>query len=213
MLRLSLQDARRVLCLGAHCDDIEIGCGGTVLRLLKENPDVNIDWVVLSSDELRARETCGSAERFLGPTLASKINIQQFCNGFFPYVGADIKTFFESLKSRGAPDLIFTHTRDDRHQDHRVVSDLTWNTFRNHLILEYEIPKYDGGLGSPNFFVPLDKDFCQQKADILMDSYASQRDKQWFTPETFFALARLRGIECNAPSGYAEAFYARKVVV
>lgn len=207
------QRVRRVLCLGAHCDDIEIGCGGTILRLLKENPTLDIDWVVFSSDDLRARETRAAAERFLGVASARKINIQRFRNGFFPYVGADIKTFFESLKNTGPPDIIFTHTRDDRHQDHRVVCELTWNTFRDHLILEYEIPKYDGGLGSPNFFVPLDKDLCQQKVDILLDSYTSQRDKQWFTPETFLGLARLRGIESNAPSGYAEAFYARKVVI
>jgi len=203
----------RVLCIGAHCDDIEIGCGGAILRLIRENPDVGIDWVVLGSNPTRAREAHASATRFLANVGEKNIIIKQFRDGFFPYEGAQIKTFFEELKDRPAPDVIFTHTMNDRHQDHRVVFDMTWNTFRNHLILEYEIPKYDGDLAAPNFFVGLDRAECDEKTKILFDSFTSERGKYWFTAETFQALARLRGIESRADSGYAEGFYARKVVI
>lgn len=217
MLRFTLggpaQRLRHILCLGAHCDDIEIGCGGTILRLVSENPDLNVHWVVLSSDDVRAREARASAERFLSRSQAGNITIERFRNGFFPYIGAEIKEFFEDLKGKDSPDIIFTHTREDRHQDHRVVCELTWNTFRNHSIFEYEIPKFEGELAAPNFFVPLEADVCQQKVDTLLDCFTSQRDKRWFTAETFRALARLRGIESNATSGYAEAFHARKLVV
>ena len=202
-----------VLCLGAHSDDIEIGCGGTILTLLRRRPGTTCHWVVLSSDPEREKEARASAREFLGKAGRSEVAVERFRNGYFPFVGADVKDYFEALKAKVFPDLVFTHARDDRHQDHRVVSDLTWNTFRNHTILEYEIPKYDGDLGVPNAFVPLDESACREKIRILLASFASQRDKHWFAEETFRSLMRLRGMECAAPSGLAEAFYARKIVV
>ena len=201
-----------ILCLGAHCDDIEIGCGGTVLRWVKEHPNLSVTWVVLSSNTTREQEARASAERFLANAGQSKVIIKTFRNGYFPYVGAEIKDFFEQLKTEVSPDIVLTHYRDDRHQDHRQVSDLTWNTFRDHFILEYEIPKYDGDLGSPNFFVPLEQSVCEDKIAFMLDCFPSQVGKQWFSRETFLALMRLRGVESNAQDGYAEAFYCRKAV-
>ncbi len=186
------QTLRRILCLGAHSDDIEIGCGGSILRLLKEDADLEISWVVLSS---------------------TKIIIKGFRDGFFPYHGGRIKEFFELLKNEVSPDLIFTHFRNDLHQDHRLIAELTWNTFRDHFILEYEIPKYDGDLGSPNFFFGLDEPTADAKVRNILQSFASQRKKPWFTRETFLALLRIRGIEANAKRKYAEAFYCRKVLI
>ncbi len=217
MLSLHLNKGSRapcsVLCLGAHADDIEIGCGGTVLALLARYRALNFYWVVFSSSEQRDREARKSAELFLQPARRKTVVVHNFRNGFFPFVGAEIKEYFEELKRAVQPDLIFTHYREDRHQDHRVISDLTWNTFRNHMILEYEIPKYDGDLGSPNCFVPLEKAKCQKKVRYLMSVFASQRDKHWFAPETFWGLLRLRGMEASAASGYAEAFYSRKLIL
>jgi LmbE family N-acetylglucosaminyl deacetylase len=201
----------RILCIGAHSDDIEIGCGGLILSLLKRSKAVNVDWVVFSAPPGRDREARRSAGMFLRGALRQRVSLHAFRDGFFPYDGATIKTEFEKLKSV-TPDLVLTHYRDDRHQDHRVLSDLTWNTFRDHLILEYEIPKFDGDLGSPNCFVPIDKSVCERKVRFLHAAFGSQRDKQWFVPETFTGLMRLRGMECRARSGYAEAFYARKIV-
>jgi LmbE family N-acetylglucosaminyl deacetylase len=201
-----------VLCLGAHSDDIEIGCGGTVLRLLDEVPAIKFHWVVLGASGERAREAESSVEQLLGKSHRSTVAINAFRDGFFPYAGAEIKQYFEQLKRDVAPDLILTHFRGDLHQDHRLVSELTWNTFRDHLILEYEIMKYDGDLGAPNFFVPLGEAHCRSKVDHVMRCFASQRGKAWFTEDTFLALLRLRGVECNAPERYAEAFYCRKIV-
>ena len=198
-----------ILCLGAHSDDIEIGCGATLLKLLKNRPELNVWWVVFTADGRRKAEARASAKTFLGKAERSKVVTKQFRNGYFPFEGVRIKDFFESLKKQIEPDLIFTHYRDDRHQDHRTISDLTWNTFRNHLVLEYEIPKYDGDLGCPNFFVKLDQRLAQQKADNLGRFFRTQSNKHWFTPDTFLALMRLRGIECCAE--YAEAFYCRKI--
>lgn len=202
----------RVLCIGAHSDDIEIGCGGLILSLLKLRHNVSVDWVVFSAPPGRDREARKSALMFLKGASQRRITLLGFRDGFFPYDGAAIKTEFEKLKPV-TPDLVLTHYRDDRHQDHRVLSDLTWNTFRDHLVLEYEIPKFDGDLGSPNFFFPLDKATCQRKVRMLEASFGSQRDKHWFSAETFMGLMRLRGMECRAPRGYAEAFYARKLTV
>jgi LmbE family N-acetylglucosaminyl deacetylase len=204
---------RNVLCLGAHCDDIEIGCGGTILRLMKENSQLRFHWVVFSSTAQRKREALKAARMFLGPTTRSHVVIQKFRDSFFPYEGRAIKQLFESIKKKFQPDLIFTHYRDDLHQDHRVISELAWNTFRNHLILEYEIPKYDGDLGSPNLFVGLDEELCERKIRNIMTSFASQAGKQWFTDDTFRALLRIRGVESNAEGRYAEAFYSRKILV
>lgn len=199
----------RVLCLGAHADDIEIGCGGTILTAL-ERGDVHVDWVVFTGSEERTREAEVSARRFLERASGSSFTAFQFRDGFLPYEGAAVKEAFESLKDR-APDLVFTHLREDRHQDHRTVSDLTWNTFRDHLILEYEIPKYDGDLGRPNVFVDLTDEILDRKVSLIVDGFASQREKRWFTEETFRGLARLRGNEAPTGVAYAEGFVGRKL--
>lgn len=217
MLNLALNLPRgrapTLLFIGAHCDDIEIGCGGTVIELLRRYPRAKVHWVVVGSDENRAKEARVAAGRLLTPARSPNVVIERFRDGFFPSVTAEIKTFFEKLKREVKPDVIFTHFRDDLHQDHRVIGELTWNTFRDHLILEYEIPKYDGGLGSPSVFVPLSAATVRRKLAVVMAAFPSQLQKRWFTPDTFLGLMRLRGIESNAPSGHAEAFYARKVVM
>jgi len=204
--------ARRVLCLGAHSDDIEIGCGGTILEL-RRSPGVEFCWVVLSANGVRAAEARTSARKFLGPAAADAVRLFPFRDGFFPAEFTQIKEAFERIARGFQPDLVLTHTRDDRHQDHRVVSDLTWNTFRRHLVLEYEIPKWDGDLGRPNCYVPLRATVARRKSRLLMEAFATQRSKDWFSPETFLGLMRLRGMECRAPSGYAEAFTARKLTL
>ena len=204
---------RSVLCIGAHCDDIEIGCGATVMRLTELYPDAVVHWVVLSSSPVRSAEASASANRFLRATKGRHIEIKEFRNSFFPFEGSRIKEYFEELKGRVTPDLVLTHTRGDLHQDHRLTCELTWNTFRDHLILEYEIPKYDGDLGAPNFFVPVTVEQCDAKVSNILECFASQHDKAWFTRDTFMALMRLRGVECNSPSLYAEAFYCRKGVL
>jgi LmbE family N-acetylglucosaminyl deacetylase len=201
-----------VLCLGAHSDDIEIGCGGLVLDLLRRRRRVTVDWIVFSARAAREREARRSAALFLRRAARERIAIHAFRDGFFPYDG-NIKKTFEDLKAAVTPDIILTHYREDRHQDHRVVSDLTWNTFRNHLILEYEIPKFDGDLGAPNCFVALAQSTCRRKVKYLTTVFGTQRDKHWFTAETFMGLMRLRGMECRAAAGYAEAFYARKLAI
>ena len=203
----------RVLCLGAHADDIEIGCGGFLLRLIQSVPRVEVDWIVFSASGGRAGEARRSATLFLEGARQTRVTVERFRDGFFPYQGAEIKRAFERLKRRPRPDLVLTHYRDDRHQDHRLLSDLAWNTFRDHWILEYEIPKFDGDLGTPNCFVPLDAEVCTRKVRHLQHVFGSQRDKHWFTDETFMGLMRLRGMECRAPGGYAEAFYSRKAVL
>jgi LmbE family N-acetylglucosaminyl deacetylase len=217
MLRLSFPLKRRgtyqILCLGAHSDDIEIGCGGTILELLRTRRDVEINWVVFSSGSQREREARRSASLFLEGAAKKNVTILDFRNSFFPFQGVEIKECFERLKSELSPDLILTHTREDLHQDHRVINQLTWNTWRNHLILEYEIPKYDGDLGAPNFFVTFDKKICDRKIQHLMNCFATQRDKHWFTEDTFQGLMRVRGVEANSPGKFAEAFYSRKLVL
>jgi LmbE family N-acetylglucosaminyl deacetylase len=211
-LKASPDGAVRILCVGAHSDDLEIGCGGTVLALAAAR-SVDVHWVVLSGDREREREARASACLFLQGAAQRAVVTRQFRDGFFPYVGAELKEFFEELKHTVSPDVIFTHYRGDRHQDHRVVSELTWNTFRDHLILEYEIPKYDGDLGAPNCYVPLDEATTRVKTGYLLSTFKSQRAKHWFTEDTFRGLMRLRGIECAAPHGHAEAFYAHKLVL
>jgi LmbE family N-acetylglucosaminyl deacetylase len=203
----------KILCLGAHADDIEIGCGGLLLSLRERRQRMTVDWVVLSAPPGRDREARSSADLFLQGLRRKRVIVKEFRDGFFPHDAAEIKATFELLKRDAAPDLVLTHYRDDRHQDHRIVSDLTWNTFRDHWILEYEIPKYDGDLGSPNVFVPLDRATCARKVRHLERAFGSQRDKHWFSAETFLGLMRLRGVECRAPGGYAEAFYGRKVLL
>jgi len=205
--------ALQILCLGCHSDDIEIGCGGTILRLAREHPGCIFHWVVFSAIGVREAEAQRAASLFVSPGNLRGPLLKSFPDGFMPFVGADVKTVFEELKQVVTPDLIFTHNRKDAHQDHRLIAELTWNTFRDHMILEYEIPKYDGDLGQPSVFVPLESEACQNKVRFIMDAFESQRSKRWFQPETFLSLMRLRGMECNAPSGYAEAFYCRKLAL
>ena len=216
MLTLTLPDKNngplKILCLGSHSDDIEIGCGGTILRLLTSKPEIEVTWVVFGSSSKRDQEARDSAARFLVQARNKSVVVKNFRDGFFPFEGAQIKDYFEELKAV-SPDLIFTHTRKDAHQDHRLIAELTWNTFRNHLILEYEIPKYDGDMGQPNLFVPLDEEIYEKKVRYIVEAFETQRSKQWFGKDTFLALMRLRGMECVAPSGYAEAFYCRKLVL
>ena len=210
--RLPAGRAPVFLFIGAHCDDIEIGCGGAVLELLARHPAARVHWVVLSSNELRAKEARKAARMMLRGRPDASVQVHGFRESHFPWEAPAIKACFESLKPL-APDVVFTHCRDELHQDHRTVGELSWNTFRNHVILEYEIPKFDGGLGSPSVFVPLSAAACKRKVDVLMKCFPSQAAKPWFTPETFLGLMRIRGVECNAPSGYAEAFYSRKLVL
>ena len=203
----------KILCIGAHSDDIEIGCGGTVLRLLSEYQNVEVHWLVLGSSGQRDGEALCGANKFLAGTRSNEIIIKNFRDGFFPYIGAEIKEFFEDLKKIVSPDIIFTHHRNDLHQDHRLVCELTWNTFRDHLILEYEVMKYDGDIGNPNFFVHLDENTSRIKVKWILETFKSQAHHQWFSGDSFLALLRLRGIESCAPGNYAEGFYCRKVVM
>jgi LmbE family N-acetylglucosaminyl deacetylase len=203
-------DPKRVLALGAHCDDIEIGCGGTLLRLAAERRSLEVAWVVFCSTPERAAEARASAGAFLEGVSSAKVVVREYRDGFLPYSGSAVKDEFEALKREFSPDLVFTHYRDDRHQDHRLVSELTWNTWRDHLILEYEIPKYDGDFGSPNFFASLPASTLDRKVGLLLKHFASQAGKPWFTADLFRAVARIRGMESVAPEGSAEGFYCRK---
>lgn len=216
MLAVSLDalatPGRHVLCLGAHADDIEIGCGGTILKMLEVERDLKVTWVVFSAEGPREGEALASANAMLQSAKKRDVVLKHFRDGFFPAHYARLKECFEELKEAVSPDLILTHYRGDLHQDHRLVAELTWNTFRNHLILEYEIPKYDGDVGSPNVFVPLERRLCQQKIQTILDSFPSQARKPWFTEDAFDALLRLRGLEANSPTRHAEAFYCRKLL-
>lgn len=213
MIETSFNGMKTLLCLGAHADDLEIGCGGTVLRLVAENPGLSVFWVTLSAGGVREVEARAGSERFLEGAGGKTVEILQFRDGFFPYLGAGIKEYFELLKTKVSPDLILTHFRHDLHQDHRLTCELTWNTFRDHLILEYEVPKWDGDLGSPNCYVTLEPPVYEKKVEYVLESFPSQAGKHWFKKETFMGLMRLRGMESNSPSGYAEGFYARKFVL
>jgi LmbE family N-acetylglucosaminyl deacetylase len=217
MLKITLEKRNgiypKILCLGAHCDDIEIGCGGAILSLIDEYQDIEFYLVVFCSNQERRRESYKSFGSFLKKVRKKNISILNFKDGFLPYQADKAKNVFEEMKKTFVPDLVLTHYRDDRHQDHRIVSELTWNTYRDHLILEYEIPKYDGDFGVPNFFVELSENTCRKKIDNILHSYTSQRNKHWFTEDIFLAVARLRGMEACAKSKYAEAFYCRKIVI
>ncbi len=202
-----------VLCLGAHCDDIEIGCGGTLFELRRRRPDLRFVWAVFSGESVRELETRAAAAKLLGPGTEYAVEVHGFRGSYFPYLGTQIKDAFESLRSRVAPDLILTHFLGDRHQDHRTIAELTWNTFRSHAILEYEIAKYEGDLAHPGVYFPLPPAAVERKIDTLMECFPSQRQRQWFDAELFRAQLRLRGVECNSPSRYAEAFHARKLIL
>ena len=212
-LRVAGKRAPKLLCLGAHSDDIEIGCGGTILRLLDEFPGISIHWIVFGASGQRAREATRSAEAFLKDARSQTIEVKGFRDGYLPYIGGEVKDVFEGLKAGPPPDLILTHYRHDLHQDHRLICELTWNTFRDHLIWEYEVPKYDGDLGTPNLYVSLTGEMCRRKTDHLMKHFRTQRSKRWFTRDVFMGLMRLRGIEAAGPHPYAEAFYGRKVLI
>ena len=203
-----------ILCIGAHCDDIEIGCGASLLRLITEQSAagsvVACHWIIATSNPQREAECRASAEQFLAGADERSMIVWPFCDGYLPYVGGEVKGAFVRLKREINPNIIFTHYRDDLHQDHRLINQLTWNTFRNHFILEYEIPKYDGDIGCPNFYILVHEIQKRRKAELLLKHYPSQRSHSWFTLETFAANMRLRGIEANSPTGYAEGFYARK---
>ena len=201
----------RVLALGCHADDIELGCGGALLRLKQEAASLEVRWVVFSASRERAREARASADELLDGVARAEVVLHEFRDGYLPYLGPPVKDSVEATKDF-EPHLIFTHQRHDLHQDHRLVSELTWNAFRDHLLLEYEIPKYDGDLGAPNVFVPLDEATCRRKVDVLMRHFGSQRSKRWFTEDVFLGLMRLRGMESASASGFAEAFYGRKLV-
>jgi|SRR6478609_9396995 len=201
------------LCLGAHSDDIEIGCGGTILKLLEEYPGSSVTWVVFSANDQREVEARGSAAAFLEAAAHSNVVVHRFKESYFPHAGSEIKDRFEELKRTTTPDVVLSHHRHDVHQDHRTIAELTWNTFRNHLILEYEIPKYEGDLGHPSLYVPLSSAHAARKVEFLTTHFASQAGRTWFRPETFRGIMSIRGIECNAPDGQAEAFHLRKAVL
>ena len=215
MLNLAFRNSNpplRLLCLGAHSDDLEIGCGGTILRLLAEKRDCHVRWIVFSATAVRKKEALRSAGFFLRRARQRGVIVRNYRDGFFPNAYQRIKEDFERLKNF-SPDLILTHYRHDLHQDHRVICELTWNTFRNHLILEYEIPKYDGDLGTPNFFVPLNEGICKRKIEYLLSCFKSQAVKPWFSADLFRGLMRVRGLEANSPGKFAEAFYSRKLIL
>lgn len=208
-----LGGVRRVLCIGAHSDDIEIGCGGTLLHLIGKTPGLEVYWIVFCSNARREVEAARSAAWYLRKVRKKKVVIKSHRDGFLPYLGGEVKDCFEELKREIQPDLIFTHCRHDLHQDHRFLCELTWNTYRSHLILEYEIPKYDADLRSPNFFVPLSKSICRNKVQSLLRFFGTQRNKHWFSEDLFMSLLRIRGIESDSPTQLAEGFYSRKLLL
>ncbi len=209
--RPELHRGATVLCLGAHCDDIEIGCGGALMELQRREPSLQFIWVVFCGDDVREPESRAAAARMLGS--ACNVRVHRYRASFLPHSGSAVKDAFEALKASVEPQLIFTHQLADRHQDHRLIAELTWNSFRNHGIFEYEIAKFEGDLGHPNFYVPLSPPVLQRKLEVLMDCFPSQRARTWFDAELFRGQMRLRGIECNAESRYAEGFHARKLTL
>lgn len=213
MLKTHFADVRSVLCLGAHADDIEIGCGATILRMLGEFPQARFHWVVFSASEPRRWETAASAELFLAGASCHSLTVHEFEDCYFPHQHEHIRRLFHEMSRDIRPDVILTHRCDEAHQDHRTIGELTWCTFRNHLILEYEIPKYEGDLGHPNVFSCVDESVCRKKIQNVMQAYRSQHEKYWFTEDTYWALLRLRGVESHSPSGFAEGFYVRKLCI
>lgn len=215
MFSPALANLRSILCIGCHADDIEIGCGGTLLRLLREQPSVTVHWLVLGATGERAEEAKRSAEAFLSGIDASRrdVAVHGFRDTLFPADYEAIKAVVQQLSRTIRPDVVFTHRKEDAHQDHRVAAELTWNAFRDHLVLEYEIPKYDGDLGQPNVYVPLDEATARRKIALTVQAFPTQHDKPWFRAKTFEALMRVRAVECKAPAGFAEAFHCRKMVI
>jgi len=209
----ALPERPTVLALGAHSDDIEIGCGATMLRLAELRPELQVTWAVLSATGERAKEARAGAEAFAGSVASLNVIVEDFRDKYLAHEGEELRDFFEQLRCEVNPDIILTHRRGDSHQDHRFVCELTWNTFRNNLILEYEIPKYDGDLLSPNLFVPITEEEAQRKVDAIMSTFVTQRTRHWFTEDLFMAMMRLRGMEANSPTRFAEAFTCRKAVL
>jgi len=209
---LNKESKINILCLGAHSDDIEIGCGGTILRILQEFDNICVKWIVFSALNDRKTEAVQSAKNFLNNVKKQNVIIKDYKENYFPFIGDKIKDYYDEIKYNFNPDIIFTHYKNDAHQDHKIISDITWNTFRNHMILEYEIPKYDGDFGSPNLFIKLPENVCQKKINYIMNNFKTQKRKNWFTDDTFWALLRLRGMEAKSPSKYAEAFYCKKII-
>lgn len=212
-LKINLNNIEKpkILCLGAHPDDIEIGCGGTLLRIIEDVPNAHFFWVVFSGNEQRKKEAIESAETFLRKAQG-KIILKNFKDSYFPFLGVQIKDFFEELKKEISPDIIFTHYKKDLHQDHRLISELTWNSFRDHFILEYEIIKYDGDLRTPNFYVNLTRSQVNKKISHILNFFKTQNGKIWFTEETFRSILKIRGIESNCSDNYSEGFYCRKIL-
>ena len=213
MIGLSADRVEKILCIGAHCDDIEIGAGGTILRAIEDNPNLEIRWVVFSSTDERKREGEASAKRFLEGAAKAEIVIERFRENYFPYIAEDVKAFMADLGRNFAPDLVLTHHREDLHQDHRLLAELTWNTFRDQLILAYEIPKWDGDLGAPNMFSAIPSELAAKKIEIMMSCFESQQGRDWFSEDLFRSMMRIRGMECRSPSGLAEGFYGRKTLL
>lgn len=213
-LNLAALHGRRleVLCIGAHCDDIEIGCGGILLTLQQRHADCRIHWLVLTSIPTRRAEAVAAAQALVRPSARGEVRICELPDGLLPAHFAEVKRHFEDLKRDIEPDIVFTHHGRDLHQDHSLVSQVTWQTFRDHLIWEYEVPKYDADLAAPNVYVPLPAGVATQKADLVMRSFPSQAGKSWFSADNLLAVMRLRGLECRAESGFAEAFHCRKLV-
>jgi LmbE family N-acetylglucosaminyl deacetylase len=209
----ALNQQPKILCLGAHPDDIEIGCGATLLRIIDEVPKTELYWVVFSGNERRQKEATESATKFLAKVKTKKVVTKDFRDSYFPFIGEKIKDYFEELEDEFQPDIIFTHYVNDAHQDHRLISNLTWNTFRNNLVLEYEIPKYDGDLSTPNVYAHVNDFVTKRKIDLIMKCFPSQKERKWFNEETFQAILTLRGMESNSPTRYAEAFYCRKIII
>jgi LmbE family N-acetylglucosaminyl deacetylase len=207
----NLSNAKSVLCIGAHPDDIEIGCGGTLLAILESNPNLRLDWVVMGCNESRKAEAQSAFKAWTNGRENCFSHLFDFEDTFFPSQIVEIKRAMHNLSTSMQPDIVFTHRREDFHQDHRKLAEVTWNTFRGHLILEYEIPKYEGDLGNPNVFVPLSNDMATRKSELLMNHFPSQHTKPWYRKETFEAIMRLRGVEAKSTSGYAEAFHGRKL--
>lgn len=216
MLPLQLGPDRkrlRVLCLGAHSDDIEIGCGGTLMRWMEEYEQVHVTWAVLSASGVRGEEASRSVQALLLPGVTADVVLGDFEDAHLPAEFRRAKSFMRELHDRADVDVVLTHCLGDRHQDHRLIAELTWQCWRNHLVLGYEIPKYEGDLGRPNLFVPLSTAVVERKVAHLLEHFGSQRSRDWFSAETFSGLMRIRGLECRAASGFAEAFHAPKVVL
>jgi len=209
---LPLDRAPRILCLGAHSDDIEIGCAGTLLQWARQRPEIEVMWVVLSAAGERAAEARRSAKALL-PKQQPQLVIAEFPDGHLPSEFPRAKAFLAGLRERFVPDVVFSHRLEDRHQDHRLIAELAWQLWRDQLILEYEIPKWEGDLGLPNLYVPLDKALAERKLRHLIKHFGTQRSKGWFNEEVFRSLMTIRGIECRAESGLAEAFHLRKAVL